>query len=94
MSVAWTFDAEQDRFEIWDYIAADDIDAALRMEQLLTIAAERLVEHPMIGAPGVIPGTRELVVHENYRLVYEVEEDNVRVLALVHTARQWPVSTR
>lgn len=80
---------------MWSYIAADDIDAAIHMDQIFTIAADRLAEHPMLGAPGRIPGTRELVVHDNYRLVYEIEEDNIRVLAVAHAARQWPpISTR
>jgi len=94
VSVAWTIEAEQDRFEVWGYIAADDIDAAIHMDQLFTAAADRLAEHPMMGAPGRIPGTRELVIHDNHRLVYEVEEDDVRVLALVHAARKWPLGGR
>jgi hypothetical protein len=37
------------------------------------------------------PGTRELVPHESYLLVYEVViQETVWILALVHTARQWP----
>jgi toxin ParE1/3/4 len=60
------------------------------MDQLFSDAAARLAEHPMIGRPGKIPGTRELIPHESYRLVYEVDEETVWILALVHTARQWP----
>lgn len=37
-----------------------------------------------------IAGTRELIPHESYRLVYEVQADAVWILALVHTARLWP----
>ena len=37
-----------------------------------------------------VPGTREVIVHKSYCLVYEIEQDTVWVLALVHTARQWP----
>lgn len=43
-----------------------------------------------MGRPGQIPGTRELIPHESYRLVYEVLADTVWILALVHTARPWP----
>jgi len=53
-------------------------------------AADRLDEHPKLGRPGKIPGTHELIPHESYRLVYEIERETVWVLALVHTARQWP----
>lgn len=46
----------------------------------------------MLGHAGRIPGTRELIPHEAYRLVYEIDngEQTVWVLGLVHTARQWP----
>ena len=35
-------------------------------------------------------GTRELIPHRSYRIVYEVGPETVWVLALVHTSRQWP----
>src|SRR3546814_12813598 len=55
-------------------------------------AATRLAEFPMLGHAGRIPGTRELIPQETYRIVYEIDnrEQTVWVLALVHTARQWP----
>ena len=89
MIVVWTPEAEQDRADIWDYIATDDPDAAIRMDELFSNAADRLATHPRIGAPGKIPGTRELIPHESYRLVYEIDVSTVWVLALVHTSRQW-----
>lgn len=90
MTVVWTPEAEQDRADIWDDIAADNPGAAVRMDELFSDAAARLAEHPKIGRTGKISGTRELVPHESYRLVYEIDGDTVWVLALVHTARQWP----
>lgn len=90
MTVVWTPEAEQDRADSWDYIAADNPVAAVRMDELFSDAAARLAEHPKIGRTGRISGTRELIPHESYRLVYEIDGDTVWVLALVHTARQWP----
>lgn len=91
MKVAWTIEAEQDRIEIRNYIAADDLRAAIRMDRLFMTAAARLADHPMLGRVGKIPGTRELIPHENYRLVYEIEAATVYVVvAVIHTARQWP----
>lgn len=75
---------------MWDYIAADSPRAAARMDELFSDAVTRLAEHPKLGRPGKIPGTRELILHESYRLVYEIEGKTVWVLALMHTARQWP----
>ncbi|WP_297835256.1 type II toxin-antitoxin system RelE/ParE family toxin [Thermomonas sp.] len=92
MRVLWTPEAEQDRDDIWDHIAADNPSAAARMDLLFSEAAAKLAEFPMLGHVGKILGTRELIPHENYRLVYEIviDENTVWVLALVHTARQWP----
>jgi len=90
MIVRWTFKAERDRAEILDYIATDNLTAAARMNQLFSRAAAMLAEHPQIGKAGQLPGTRELLPHKSYRLVYELDGDTLWVLALVHTARQWP----
>ena len=90
MRVIWTPEAEQDRDDIWDYIAAENPEAAVKMDELFSDMAARLTTYPMLGRPGRIPGTRELVPHENYLLVYEVAQDTVWILALVHAARQWP----
>jgi addiction module RelE/StbE family toxin len=88
--VVWTPEAEQDRADIWEYIAVDNPGAAVHMDMLFSNAATRLAAHPTMGKAGRIPGTRELIPHESYRLVYEINEDTVWVLALMHTARQWP----
>ena len=90
MRVFWTPEAQQDRADLWDYIAADNLRAAIRMDALFSEAATKLAAHPMLGRPGKIPGTRELIPHESYRLVYEINDETAWILALVHTARQWP----
>lgn len=87
MRVFWASAAEQDRADIIDYISQNNPLAAIRMDELFTDAAGRLAAHPLLGKSGLIPGTRELIPHESYRLVYEVERDAVWILALVHTAR-------
>lgn len=92
MKVRWMAAAKQDRADIVDYIAVESPRAAIKMEQLFSETAAKLGNFPMLGRIGKIPGTRELIPHESYRLVYEVDEatETVWVLALVHTARQWP----
>lgn len=90
MRVLWTPEAQQDRSDIWDYIALDNPSAAAKMDELFSAAAARLVEHPKLGRIGTVTGTRELIPHESYRLVYEIELETLWILALVHTARQWP----
>ncbi len=92
MRVFWASAAEQDRADIIDYISQDNPLAAIRMDELFAEAAGRLAQHAHLGKAGQITGTRELIPHESYRLVYEVEDETVWILALVHTARMWPPS--
>ncbi|TSE28437.1 type II toxin-antitoxin system RelE/ParE family toxin [Tepidimonas taiwanensis] len=86
----WTPEAIQDRVDIYDHIEADNPAAALALDERLSGAAGRLIEHPGLGRPGRVAGTRELVVHPNYLLVYDITDDQVRVLRVLHAARQWP----
>lgn len=90
MRIVWTPEAVQDRLAIWDYLEARDPAAALRMDGLFGDAVVQLAEFPLLGHEGEIAGTRELSPHRSYRLVYEVSEDAVWILVLIHTARQWP----
>jgi toxin ParE1/3/4 len=90
LDVLWTAEAEIDRREIISFIDDDNPEAAARMDRLFTNAAAKLGSFPMIGRPGAIQGTREFVAHENYRLVYQIVGEEIHVLALIHTSRQWP----
>jgi addiction module RelE/StbE family toxin len=90
VKIVWTPEAEQDRAAIWEYLAARDPDAALRIDRLFSDAVVGLADFPMLGHEGEVPGTRELTPHRSYRLVYEVVEDTIWILVLIHTARQWP----
>lgn len=51
MRVVWTPEAQQDRADVWDYIAADNPRAAARMDEIFSDAAARLIQHPMLGKP-------------------------------------------
>jgi addiction module RelE/StbE family toxin len=88
--VVWTPEAEQDRDDVWDYIATDSVAAAARMDELFSDVVAQLADFPPMGRGGKIAGTRELIPHESYRLVYEIDGETIWVLALVHTARLWP----
>lgn len=90
MKVRWTATANQNRTDIIDYIAAENPRAALKMDRIFSESAAKLRDFPLIGRNGKIPGTRELLPHESYRLVYDIDGDTMWVLALVHTARRWP----
>lgn len=90
MRVFWTSGAEQDRGDILDGLSQDNPLAAIRMDELFAQWAARLGEHPLLGQAGQIPGTRELIPHEDHRLIYEVQNDTVWILAWVHATHPWP----
>lgn len=90
MELYWTPEAIQDRETIYDYIEADNAAAALALDELFAEKAGCLVDHPDLGRTGRVSGTRELVAHQNYILVYDVAGDLVRVLRVLHATRQWP----
>ena len=90
MNIVWTLEAARDRAEISEYLALGDPQAALRVDDLIGSTASRLAYKPLIGRPGRVTGTREVVAHEHYRVVYEIRGEEVRILAVAHVTRQWP----
>jgi len=88
--VRWTPEALDDRREIWDFIAVENPLAAVELDLRFEASTDPLSDHPEIGRPGLIPGTRELIPQAHYRIVYEIQQTTVWVLAVVHTARLWP----
>jgi addiction module RelE/StbE family toxin len=90
MELFWAPEAIQDRDEIYDYIEANNPAAALTLDELFLEKAALLTTRPGLGRTGRIAGTRELVAHRNYILLYDLADDVVRVLRVLHTARQWP----
>lgn len=90
MNLVWSEPAEEDLDAIVEYIAQDNLQAALDMDSLLRDTADRLILFPEKGKPGRIPGTRELIVHKNYILVYVTTPETVQIVTVLHSARQWP----
>lgn len=90
MKLVWTRRAAADRHEIRAYIAQTNPAAALALDELFSEKAGRLVDHSSIGRPGRVADTRELVVHQNYILIYDVVGDLLRVLRVLHVARRLP----
>ena len=90
MDVIWSAVAEADLESLVDYIARDNFEAALAMDDLLRYAANELAFFPKKGKPGRFPGTRELVAHEHYLLVYTVTGESIHIVTVLHTSRRYP----
>jgi toxin ParE1/3/4 len=87
----WTRPALADLEAIGDFVARDNPGAARRLIARIAAAVETLGEHPQLGTPGRITGTRELVVAETpYIVPYRVRGEVVEILAVFHGARRWP----
>ncbi len=91
MKLFWTPEAIRDRDQIYEYIEKENPIAALSLDELFEEQARYLIYHPGLGRSGRVVGTRELVVHENYILIYDIEDEFIRVLSVVHAARKWPI---
>jgi len=89
--VYWTRESLDDRRTIFEWIEADSPRAAIELDELIQEKAGSLSRHPNLGKPGRVDGTRELVLHRNYLLVYEIVNEQVWILRILHAARRWPV---
>ncbi len=91
MHVRWTRRALTALDGIAEYIAQDNPSAARRVVRRVQGAVADLGSHPAIGRSGRVAGTRELVVSGTPFIVpYRVREKTLEILAVIHTARQWP----
>lgn len=74
-----------------EYISQDSPGAAARTVAAIVEAVGRLKQHPALGRPGRLAGTRELVVPDTpYIVPYRVRGDAVELLRVFHAARKWP----
>lgn len=89
----WKPAAVADRKRITAYIAQDNPLAAVEMGDMLFNKAKQLDQHPLLGRVGHVKGTRELVVHANYILIYRQVGGVVEVLRIKHAAQQSPQSS-
>ncbi|MES2074327.1 MAG: type II toxin-antitoxin system RelE/ParE family toxin [Pseudomonadota bacterium] len=90
MKVVWTRLAQSDRISIREHISIDNPKAALAFDAMFINKASILALQPGMGRRGRVAGTRELVAHRHYILVYDSVADTVRILRIIHTAKKWP----
>ncbi len=90
-AVVWLNEALEDLKSIGDFIAQENANAAYNVLIRIKAAADNLLRHPEIGRPGRVFGTREMVMNDlPYILVYQITDKDIRILAVMHTARKWP----
>jgi plasmid stabilization system protein ParE len=85
-------EAERDLHELWEYIAADNVDAADRLIVRLKDAFEELARHPSIGhrRDDVTNYAVLFWAVGSYLVVYRAEHSPIEIVAIVHGARDIP----
>lgn len=91
MRVAWTSLAADDLEQILDYLYEQRPATAVRVVRKIYSAASALREFPNQGRPGRKEGTRELIIPGlPYLIIYEVGEQKVQIMRVLHGAQRWP----
>ena len=90
--IDWTGPAIRQLNQAYDYIAsAKSQEVAARIAAQIIGNVQQLDTFPMLGRPGRVKGTRELViVNTPFIAVYTVEKDRIVLLAIYHGAQRWP----
>ena len=88
MRITWSRPAISNLEAIHDYISRDAPGRADRFVQRLIAAAEPLAGFPKIGR--VVPegdGRQREVAFDPYRIIYRIEDDEIFIVTVVHSAR-------
>jgi toxin ParE1/3/4 len=91
MRLVWTNAAVIDLEQISDYLFETNPELATPTVLRIFESVSELKSFPRRGRPGRKEGTRELVLTQlPYLVVYEIVEQDIRVLRVLHGARRWP----
>jgi addiction module RelE/StbE family toxin len=89
MLVEWRPEARAELWQILNYIGDRQLVAANELHQAIEAATSALPQHPYLYRFGRVPGTREIVVHPNYLVVYRVT-DRIEIVAVLHARQEYP----
>jgi len=87
----WTRAASLDLDRVEDYISRDNSRAAIETVLEIIRHVGTLADHPGMGRPGRVEGTRELTIAGlPYVVAYLHRADTITVLRVLHGAMKWP----
>ena len=82
--------AEDDLFDIWSFIASDNLEAADRLQTELLAACQRVADKPNIGhwrRDLTDKPVRFFTVRQTYLIVYDPASEPLAVIRVLHGAR-------
>lgn len=89
MLIEWRPEARVELWQILNYIGDRNLAAAIELNQSIEAAVSALPQHHCLYRVGRVSGTREIVVHPNYLVVYRAT-DRVEILAVLHARQELP----
>lgn len=92
LSVVWRKQAKLELLEIIRYIAKESPQSARGLKERLESSVLPLSDHPYLYRHGRIPGTREIVAHPNYIVIYRITADRIEVVNVLHARQEYPSS--
>jgi toxin ParE1/3/4 len=92
MTLIWSPESIRDLISLRTHIAEHDPAAAKRVAVHVLYCVEHLLsENPQLGAPGRVPGTRELVIPKTpYIVPYRILGMTIEIARVYHRSRRWP----
>jgi toxin ParE1/3/4 len=92
LPVIWRAMARANLTTIIRFVANENPLAARRLRVLIEAAVLPIAEHPYLYRSGKIPGTRKIIAHPNYMVVYRVLADRIEIINVVHTRCEYPIA--
>ncbi|WP_238351763.1 type II toxin-antitoxin system RelE/ParE family toxin [Pseudomonas sp. SWRI99] len=89
LRVKWSYKAIRQLADIIDYIDQHNSIASVSLQRKALAAAQKLSSIPHGYRSGRVPGTREMVVHPNYLLIYRVNGE-IDILRVLHARQKYP----
>jgi toxin ParE1/3/4 len=91
LKILWSPEACADLDRLFDYLLAEQPASAAEVLERIEGRVKALRDHPGLGRPGRVPGTRELVVIGlPYLIPYRVKSGRIEIVRVLHAARRWP----
>lgn len=89
MSVRWTNTAQEHLDAIYDYIANNSPEYAIRMVDRLTKRSQQIENAPFSGrcVPEYNLNQIREVIEPPYRIIYHIISQHIDIIAVIHCAR-------
>lgn len=93
--IRYTQQAADDLDAIFDYIALDNRDVAIKMLNAFDSSIRRLADTPYLGT--ALPSRENMMIAHGYRylvvspymIFYRVHNDEVRIARILHSRQDW-----